>query len=52
MAKNKEEGNINTTLDAIRMKFGEESIMKLGDKPKVGVDAISTGSIGWIRRLA
>ncbi|KKS78592.1 MAG: Protein RecA, partial [Candidatus Azambacteria bacterium GW2011_GWE1_42_9] len=46
MAKNKEEGNINTTLDAIRMKFGEESIMKLGDKPKVGVDAISTGSIG------
>ncbi|OHB17981.1 MAG: recombinase RecA [Candidatus Zambryskibacteria bacterium RIFOXYD2_FULL_43_10] len=46
MVKNKEEGNINTTLDAIRMKFGEESIMKLGDKPKVGVDAISTGSIG------
>src|SRR3989344_5607006 len=46
MAKNKEEGNINTTLDAIRMKFGVESIMKLGDKPKVGVDAISTGSIG------
>ena len=46
MAKNKEEGNINTTLDAIRMKFGEESIMKLGDKPKVGVDAVSTGSIG------
>ena len=46
MVKNKEEGNINTTLDAIRMKFGEESIMKLGDKPKVGVDSISTGSIG------
>ena len=46
MAKNKEERNINTTLDAIRMKFGEESIMKLGDKPKVGVDAVSTGSIG------
>lgn len=39
-------GNINTTLDAIRVKFGEDSIMKLGDKPKVGVDAISTGSIG------
>ena len=39
-------GNIDTTLDAIRVKFGEDSIMKLGDKPKVGVDAISTGSIG------
>ncbi|OHB05522.1 MAG: recombinase RecA [Candidatus Zambryskibacteria bacterium RIFCSPLOWO2_01_FULL_47_33] len=46
MAKNKEEKNIDTTLDAIRVKFGEDSIMKLGDKPKVGVDAISTGSIG------
>ena len=39
-------GNIDTTLDAIRTKFGEDSIMKLGDKPRVGVDAISTGSIG------
>ncbi len=38
--------NIETTLDAIRVKFGEDSIMKLGEKPKVGVDAISTGSIG------
>jgi recombination protein RecA len=46
MAKNKEVKNIDTTLDAIRVKFGEDSIMKLGDKPKVGVDAISTGSIG------
>lgn len=46
MAKSKEGKNIDTTLDAIRVKFGEDSIMKLGDKPKVGVDAISTGSIG------
>ncbi|OHA91521.1 MAG: recombinase RecA [Candidatus Zambryskibacteria bacterium RIFCSPHIGHO2_01_FULL_49_18] len=38
--------NIDSTLDAIRTKFGEDSIMKLGEKPKVGVDAISTGSIG------
>jgi len=44
--KNTEIKNIDTTLDAIRVKFGEDSIMKLGDKPKVGVDAISTGSIG------
>ncbi len=41
-----EKKNIDTTLDAIRTKFGEDSIMKLGDKPRVGVDAISTGSIG------
>lgn len=49
MKKEKQEDsrkNINTTLEAIRVKFGEDSIMKLGDKPKVGVDAISTGSIG------
>ena len=38
--------NIDSTLDAIRVKFGEDSIMKLGEKPRVGVDAISTGSIG------
>lgn len=38
--------NIDSALDAIKMKFGEDAIMKLGDKPKVGVDAIPTGSIG------
>lgn len=37
---------ITDTLDAIRMKFGDESIMKLGEKPKVNVNAIPTGSIG------
>jgi len=41
-----ESRNIDSTLEAIRMKFGEDSIMKLGDKPRVGVDAIPTGSIG------
>jgi len=49
MKKEKDESgkkNIDATLDSIRTKFGEDSIMKLGDKPKVGVDAISTGSIG------
>jgi recombination protein RecA len=43
------EANVRTldsTLDAIKSKFGDEAIMKLGDKPRVGVDAISTGSIG------
>jgi recombination protein RecA len=38
--------NIDSTLESIRTKFGEDAIMKLGDKPRVGVDAISTGSIG------
>jgi recombination protein RecA len=39
-------GGIADAIDAIRTKFGDESIMKLGDKPKVGVDAIPTGSLG------
>jgi recombination protein RecA len=30
----------------IRTKFGDDSIMMLGEKPKVGIDAIPTGSIG------
>jgi recombination protein RecA len=38
--------SISSTLDAIRMKFGDEAIMKLGEKPKVSINAIPTGSIG------
>ena len=38
--------NINDTLDAIKTKFGDDAIMKLGEKPKVDVNAIPTGSIG------
>lgn len=38
--------SIDDTIKEIKTKFGEESIMKLGDKPRVDVDAISTGSIG------
>jgi recombination protein RecA len=38
--------DIEATLNEIKMKFGEDSIMKLGEKPRVDVDAISTGSIG------
>lgn len=38
--------SISDTLDAIRTKFGEDSIMKLGEKPHVDVNAIPTGSIG------
>ncbi|OHA43079.1 MAG: recombinase RecA [Candidatus Taylorbacteria bacterium RIFCSPLOWO2_12_FULL_44_15c] len=38
--------NIEDTLKAIKTKFGDDSIMKLGDKPRVDVNAVSTGSIG------
>jgi recombination protein RecA len=44
--KKKTDGGIKDALDAIRTKFGEDSIMKLGDKPKVNVNAIPTGSLG------
>jgi len=40
------ESAIEDTLKAIKTKFGDEAIMKLGDKPRVDVNAISTGSIG------
>ncbi len=40
------ERNIEDTIRQIKTKFGEDSIMKLGEKPRVGVDAIPTGSIG------
>ncbi len=38
--------SIEATLKAIKTKFGDEAIMKLGDSPKVTVDAVPTGSIG------
>jgi len=38
--------SIDDTLKDIQTKFGNDSIMKLGDKPKVDVDAIPTGSLG------
>ena len=38
--------NIEDTLAAIKTKFGDEAIMKLGQKPKVNINAIPTGSIG------
>jgi recombination protein RecA len=45
-AREKSAGNIEATLNEIKSKFGNDAIMKLGEKPKVDVDAISTGSIG------
>ena len=38
--------SIDDTIKEIKTKFGEESIMKLGETPRVNVDAIPTGSIG------
>ena len=55
MAKKKEESEkrgsnsidgVDAAIKAIQTKFGEGAIMKLGDKPKTGIDAIPTGSIG------
>ncbi|MEX0651946.1 MAG: recombinase RecA [Candidatus Paceibacterota bacterium] len=37
---------VEDAINEIRTKFGDDAIMKLGDKPKVDVDAIPTGSIG------
>ena len=38
--------DIDRALAEIKTKFGDEAIMKLGETPKVDVDAIPTGSIG------
>jgi len=37
---------IDAAIREIQTKFGDESIMKLGEQPKVDVGSISTGSIG------
>ena len=38
--------NIDDAIKSIKTKFGEESIMKLGERPRVDVDVVPTGSIG------
>lgn len=45
-AGDKSDKGIEDAIKDIKARFGEESIMKLGEKPKVDVDAIPTGSIG------
>lgn len=37
---------IDAAIREIKTKFGDEAIMKLGDAPRVDVDAIPSGSIG------
>jgi len=50
MPKKKEEKEINSniedTIKSIQARFGDEAIIKLSDKPKVGIGAVSTGSLG------
>lgn len=46
VGKEKDSLNVENTLREIRTKFGDDSIMMLGDKPHVDINAISTGSIG------
>lgn len=38
--------NVADTIKMIQTKFGEGSIMKMGDSPKVNIDVIPTGSLG------
>ncbi|KKW19246.1 MAG: Protein RecA [Parcubacteria group bacterium GW2011_GWA2_51_10] len=38
--------DIERAISNIKTKFGDEAIMKLGDQPKVDVNAIPTGSVG------
>lgn len=42
----KELSSIEETIKSIQTKFGEGAIMKMGDSPRVDIDAISTGSLG------
>lgn len=46
MASQRDEIDIQETLRSIKTKFGDESIMTLGEQEKSNVPAISTGSIG------
>lgn len=38
--------SINETIRSLKEKFGEESIIKLDQKPNVGIDKLETGSFG------
>src|SRR3989344_5375702 len=42
----KDSSAIDAALRAIKTKFGDESIMMLGEQPKVNVDVVPSGSIG------
>src|SRR5882724_4822156 len=46
MGTRADDARIESTLRDIKTKFGDDAIMMLGDKPRVDIDAIPTGSIG------
>src|SRR3990167_700235 len=46
MNKKTEKPNLKATIDAIKKKFGNESIMMLNEKQSLDVDVIPTGSVG------
>lgn len=39
-------GKVDDAIRMIKTKFGDDSILRLGERPKVGVDAIPSGSFG------
>ena len=45
----KKKDNLQETLDKIQKAYGKGSIMRMGDKPKIDVKTISTGSISLDR---
>ncbi len=45
-SKEENKASVADTIKSIQSKFGEGSIMKLGDAPKVDINVIPTGSIG------
>jgi recombination protein RecA len=44
--KDERSASIADTIAQIKTKFGDDAIMKLGEKPKVNINSIPTGSIG------
>jgi recombination protein RecA len=45
-APKKSDFEIEEAINQIKTKFGDDAIMKLGEKPKVDIDVVKTGSIG------
>ena len=43
--KEEKDSELDSLLDSLRTKYGEEAVMKLGDAQRVDIDSISTGSL-------
>jgi len=44
--KTQSSAGVDDAIAAIKTKFGDDAIMKLGDRPRVDINSVSTGSIG------